>query len=224
MTDLLRAHPDTGKAGEPEDPDNSLVALISGGIDSPVAAWMMMKQGCRIVPVFIDMPPFLGESALQRTNAVIDVLRTYQPDISLRVVADTYIARVREELRVSREERYVCLLCKRRMYRIADKYARSIGAYGIVTGESLGQVASQTLENLAVLHTPGLLPVHRPLIGFDKSEIIDIARKIGTYEPSIMRVSNCCCAVPPKPATRADPDHVRGLENRILDRIGHEVP
>lgn len=210
--------------GFPADTEGSLVMLLSGGIDSPVAAWMMMKRGCRIIPVFIDMPPFLGESALHRTQVVTEVLRRYQPDISLHVVEDTYVARVREAIGGSGDERYLCLLCKRRMYRIAEDYARSVGAKGVVTGESMGQVASQTMKNLAALRLPGMLPVYRPLIGLDKEEIIDIARKIGTYEPSIMPVSNCCCAVPKKPATSADPEQVRRLEERLAGILGEEAP
>ncbi len=215
-----------GKAGGglPADGEGSLVALVSGGIDSPVAAWMMMRRGCRILPLFIDMPPFLGESALQRTQAVTEVLRRYQPAIDLHVVEDTYVARVREAMGGSGDERYLCLLCKRRMYRIAEAYARSVDAKGVVTGESTGQVASQTLKNLAALRLPGMLPVHRPLIGLDKEEIIEIARRIGTYEPSIVPVSNCCCAVPKKPATAADPEEVRRLEERLAGILGEETP
>lgn len=204
-----------GAGGIPLGVEGSLVLLLSGGIDSAVAAWMMMKRGCRIIPVFIDMPPFLGESALERTEAVIRILRGYQPDIQLRVVEDTYVARIREELRSSGDEKFICLLCKRRMYRLAEEVAHETGAKGIVTGESMGQVASQTLENLAVLHAATTMPVYRPLIGLDKREIVDIARKIGTYEPSIMPVSSCCCAVPKKPATRADPEKILNLEGRL---------
>lgn len=210
--------------GVSADNGGPLVMLLSGGIDSPVAAWMMMRRGCRILPVFIDMPPFLGESALHRTQAVTEVLRRYQPDISLHVVEDTYVARVRQAIEGSGNERYLCLLCKRRMYRIAEDYARSVDAKGVVTGESMGQVASQTMKNLAALRLPGMLPIYRPLIGFDKVEIIDIARRIRTYEPSIMPVSNCCCAVPKKPATSADPEQVRRLEERLAGILGEEAP
>jgi len=179
-----------------------------------------MKRGCRIVPVFIDMPPFLGDSALQRVNAVLCVLSEYQPGISLRTIEDTYVARARELLRASGDEKYVCLLCKRRMYRIAEDIAREIHAGGIITGESMGQVASQTLDNLIVLDRVAGLPIYRPLIGFDKTEIITIARKIGTFEPSIMPVSNCCCAVPNRPATRADPQVIEDLEERLAGNTG----
>ena len=204
-----------GAGGIPLGVEGSVVALISGGIDSPVAAWMMMKRGCRVIPFYIDMPPFLGDSALDRVEKIIEILREFQPDIELHVVSDTFIARCRDALRKTGEERYVCLLCKRRMYRLSEELARRVGAKGIVTGESMGQVASQTLDNLAVLHAATTMPVYRPLIGLDKIEIINMARRIGTYETSILPVSSCCCAVPHKPATRADPEKIRRLEEGL---------
>jgi thiamine biosynthesis protein ThiI len=204
-----------GAGGIPPGVEGTVVALISGGIDSPVAAWMMMKRGCRVIPVFVDMPPFLGDSALDRVEKVIGILREYQPDIEIRVITDTYVARARDEVRKTGDERYVCLLCKRRMYRIAEEIAGQAGAKGVVTGESMGQVASQTLDNLFALDAITTLPFYRPLIGLDKSEITLIARKIGTFPASIMPVSSCCCAVPKKPATRADPGLIDRLESRI---------
>ncbi len=204
-----------GAGGIPPGVEGSVVALLSGGIDSPVAAWMMMKRGCRIIPLFVDMPPFLGDSALDRVKNVAGILQEYQPDMDLHVVSDSFVARCRDALRKTEDERHVCLLCKRRMYRLSEELAREVGAKGIVTGESMGQVASQTLDNLAVLHAATSMPVYRPLIGLDKTEIIDMARKIGTYETSILPVSSCCCAVPLKPATRADPEKIRRLEERL---------
>jgi len=209
-----------GPGGLPLGVEGTLVALLSGGIDSAVAIWMMMKRGCRIVPVFIDMPPFLGDSAQKRVEEVLRVLSEYQPGITLHRVEDTYVARARASLGTSREQKYICLLCKRRMYRIAEDLAREVHAGGIITGESMGQVASQTLDNLKVLDRVSGLPIYRPLIGFDKSEIITIARKIGTFEPSIMPVSSCCCAVPNKPATRADPLVIEAIEARLAGNTG----
>ncbi len=209
-----------GPGGLPLGVEGTLVALLSGGIDSAVAIWMMMKRGCRIVPIFVDMPPFLGDSARKRVQAVMDVLSEYQPGIVLQTIEDTYVARARESLRASGDEKYVCLLCKRRMYRIAEEVAREMQAGGIVTGESMGQVASQTLDNLMVLNRVSGIPIYRPLIGFDKSEIVNQARKIGTYEASIMPVSSCCCAVPTRPATSADPLVIDALEKRLSGNTG----
>ncbi|MDD1672822.1 MAG: tRNA 4-thiouridine(8) synthase ThiI [Methanomicrobiales archaeon] len=211
-----------GVGGIPLGVEGALVVLLSGGIDSAVAAWLMMKRGCRIIPVFIDMTPLLGESARDRIHAVLDVLRRYQPDIDFHIIEDRYVAQIQETLRTSHDKKYVCLLCKRRMYRLAEKVARNLGAKGIVTGESMGQVASQTLDNLAVLHEATTMPVYRPLIGLDKTEIIDLARRIGTYEPSILS-SNCCGAVPQKPATKADPGKIRKLEDRLASVIGYDM-
>jgi thiamine biosynthesis protein ThiI len=111
-------------------------------------------------------------------------------------------------------ERYTCLVCKRRMYRLAEAVARDIGAKGIVTGESLGQVASQTLDNLLVLDEAASIPIYRPLIGFDKVEVEKIAREIGTFDASILP-SEGCGAVPRKPATKAKLEEVAKIEEDL---------
>jgi thiamine biosynthesis protein ThiI len=203
-----------GAGGIPLGVEGSLVALVSGGIDSPVAAWMMMKRGCRIIPVFVALEGLLGDDARSRAEEVVEVLRGYQPDIRLRVVPDTFLACAREQLIHRRLERFTCLVCKRRMYRIATALAREEGAKGIVTGESLGQVASQTLDNLSVLDDAADLPVYRPLIGLDKEEITRIARHIGTFGPST-RAAGGCRAVPKKPSTKAALEKIREIEESI---------
>jgi len=200
--------------GLPLGVEGTLVALISGGIDSPVAAWMMMKRGCRIIPLFVNLDDVLDESNYLRSQRVLEALRAYQPDLTLHTVSDSYLSSAQQELIQSGQERYTCLLCKRRMYRIAESFARNIGAKGIVTGESLGQVASQTLDNLLVLNDAAGIPVYRPLIGFDKEEIVRISREIGTFSPSTIRASGCR-AVPHKPATSASLEKVRGIEQRM---------
>ncbi|MDD1716582.1 MAG: THUMP domain-containing protein, partial [Methanolinea sp.] len=167
--------------GLPLGVEGTLVALVSGGIDSPVAAWMMMKRGCRIIPLFVYLEGVLDESNYRRSRRVIEALRAYQPGIDLRTVNDLYLSSAHQELATSGQEKYTCLLCKRRMYRVAESFARSVGAKGIVTGESLGQVASQTLDNLLVLDEAAGIPVYRPLIGFDKEEIVRVSREIGTF-------------------------------------------
>ncbi|MDD2472829.1 MAG: tRNA 4-thiouridine(8) synthase ThiI, partial [Methanoculleus sp.] len=155
------------------------------------------------------------QSNLARTEQVVESLRPYQPDIRLQVVRDSYLASAKKELVRSRLEKYTCLLCKRRMYRIAESFARSVGAKGIVTGESIGQVASQTLDNLMVLTDVATIPVYRPLIGFDKAETIRLAKEIGTYIPSTVRASGCG-AVPKKPSTRAHLEKIREIEERLV--------
>lgn len=202
--------------GLPLGVEGTLVALVSGGIDSPVAAWMMMKRGCRIVPLYVGLEGYLDETNLARTEATVEVLRRYQPDIELLVVEDAYLARARRVLDARGEERYTCLLCKRRMYRIAAEIARREGAKGFVTGESMGQVASQTLDNLAVLTDAATIPVYRPLIAFDKEDAIRLAREIGTFEASIAPACGCG-AVPARPSTAARIEAVRALEEAVGD-------
>lgn len=210
-----------GAGGIPPGVEGTLVALVSGGIDSPVAAFMMMKRGCRIVPLYVGLDHFLDETNLARTAGVVESLRPYQPDIELLVVQDSYLARARQVLEEHEQERHTCLLCKRRMYRIAAEVARKVGAKGFVTGESMGQVASQTLANLEVLTDAATIPVYRPLIGFDKEDIIRLAREIGTFEPSITPAHGCG-AVPKQPATAASIQVVRALEEMVGD-AGEDV-
>jgi len=130
------------------------------------------------------------------------------------VVTDSYLAAAKEELTRRHLEKYTCIFCKRRMYRVATAYADKVGAKGIVTGESLGQVASQTLDNLVVLTDAAMIPIYRPLIGFDKEETIIIAREIGTFEQSTSHASGCK-AVPKGPSTKAKLDTIREIENKL---------
>jgi thiamine biosynthesis protein ThiI len=210
-----------GAGGLPLGVEGSLVALVSGGIDSPVAAWMMMKRGCRIIPVFVALESFLDDDARERAEKVVEVLRMYQPGIRLRVIPDSFLACARKGLVRQGLEKFTCLICKRRMYRIAEAVAREEGAKGVVTGESLGQVASQTLDNLLVLNDTATLPLYRPLIGLDKEEITRMAREIGTFGCSTARVQGCQ-AVPKKPSTSAVLKKVREIEGSLdCDR---EIP
>jgi thiamine biosynthesis protein ThiI len=203
-----------GQGGLPSGTQGTLVALVSGGIDSPVAAYLMMKRGCRILPLMVALEGYLDETAVARAEAVVERLRRYQPDIALHVLHDGYLKQAKKVLRRARQERYTCVLCKRRMYRLAGEYASEHGALGIVTGEALGQVASQTLDNLRVLDDAAPLPVYRPLIGFDKEEIIAIARRIGTFETSISPATGCL-AVPSMPTTKAKLALVREFEHAV---------
>ena len=205
-----------GPGGLPPGTQGTLVALVSGGIDSPVAAYMMMKRGCRILPLMVALDGFLDESVVARAEAVVERLRPYQPDIALHVLKDAYLLRAKEVLRRTGQERYTCVLCKRRMYRLAGAYAAEHGAIGFVTGEALGQVASQTLDNLRVLDDAAPLPVYRPLIGFDKEEIIAIARRIGTFQTSITQTTGCR-AVPSMPTTKAKLELVQEFEAGVDD-------
>lgn len=201
-----------GAGGLPLGVEGKLVALFSGGIDSPVAAWMMMKRGCKIIPLYVDL--FGDQTTLDRAEAVVEVLRRYQPEIELMVVRDEFLEAAREKLASAGHERYTCLVCKRRMYRIAESVANELGVKGIVTGESLGQVASQTLDNLYVLDNAVTIPIYRPLIGFDKVDAERIAREIGTFQPSTMPAGGCR-AVPHKPSTKADLAKLLSIEESL---------
>jgi len=158
-----------GAGGIPLGVEGKVVSLFSGGIDSPVATWMMMKRGCEVIPIYFDISPFADEEARRRAERVAEVLAEYQPSFRLRVEKHgNFLNRVKNFLTPKGLERYTCILCKRRMYKVAEKLAVKEGAKGLVTGENLGQVASQTLDNLSVLDGACELPVFRPLIGFDK--------------------------------------------------------
>ena len=209
--------------GLPLGVEGTLVALVSGGIDSPVAAWMMMKRGCRIIPVFVALDTFLDETTLARAERVVETLARYQPGIRLKVIRDGYLAAAKEELIKKHFEKYTCIFCKRRMYRIATAFALQNGAKGIVTGESIGQVASQTLDNLMVLtDAASEVPIYRPLIGFDKEDAIRIAREIGTFTESISPASGCK-AVPAGPSTKAKLELIKEIEGK-LEATGMSLP
>lgn len=210
-----------GPGGVPEGASGTLVALHSGGIDSPVAMYMMMKRGCIIHPVYIKIAPFHDDSSEERARLIVDHLKKYQPDLALRVIDDAHVYSTRMELKKRSLEKYACVLCKRYLYRVAEKIAEETGAKGIVTGESLAQVASQTLDNLFVLDDAVSIPVYRPLIGFDKEETIEMAKKIGTYDLSILQVPSCCCAIPFKPATTSKREKISDIESE-LERTHHE--
>ena len=200
-----------GVGGLPVSSQGNVVALLSGGIDSPVAAYLMMKRGCKVFPVFLDNKPYTDYRARKRAIAVTKKLAEFSPRVELRVVPFGRILRTFVE---KAPRKLTCVLCKRAMFRIAEKIAKRAKAEAIVTGESLGQVASQTLPNLRVLDEACELPVMRPLIGMDKVEIERIARQIGTFEISTRLVAGCS-AVPRYPETKAELTDVRKAEESL---------
>ncbi len=204
-----------GVGGIPVGVEGRLVSLFSGGIDSPVATWMMMKRGCEVIPIYFDCSPFTDETTLQRAREVEGILKGYWPDFELRIVEHgSFLKRVKDVLKERGLESYTCVLCKRRMLKVAEEVAKDEGAKGIVTGDSLGQVASQTLDNLMVVEMACDLPVYRPLIGMDKEEVVKLARKIGTFDASAKRVKECG-AVPKRPTTKAKLEKVLELEEML---------
>lgn len=171
------------------------VVLLSGGIDSPVAAVLAMKRGVKITCVHFSSPPYTNEQSLQKVLDLTKVLQQYDRDIKLY---DVHFSELQLEIGKACEDRFGVTLLRRMMLRMASKIAKEKKAKVLITGESLGQVASQTLSSMAVTDQTVEDLILRPLITFDKTEIIDIARKIGTYEISILPYEDCCVIFLPK--------------------------
>jgi thiamine biosynthesis protein ThiI len=202
-----------GPGGLPLGTQGKVVALISGGIDSPVAAWLMMKRGVGIIPLHFSSNQV--ETAKARDN--VAMLNRYAYGWRLRPVILSHAQTVEpwvQRLAQVGEERWTCLFCKRAMLAQAERLAEELGAQGIVMGDNLGQVASQTLDNLEVVSYGLSKPVHRPLIGLDKTDIMDLARRIGTYSVST-RESEACPYVPDRPLTRGSVEKLKVLLDRV---------
>ncbi len=209
FTEIMR-----GSGGFPLGVQPKLVCLLSGGIDSPVACWLVMKRGCPIIPIYFDNSPFTSSEATERVLDVAKVLFDWAIGLPREIYVIKHGKNLAEIIRKCPRE-FTCILCKRMMYRIAERIADMEKAEGIVTGESIGEQASQTLRNLRVLNQAATkYPVHRPLLGFDKVEIENIARKIGTYEVSARDVGKCTAA-PPKPSTKARINEVVKAEENL---------
>jgi thiamine biosynthesis protein ThiI len=184
-----------GAGGLPVGTVGRVVVLFSGGIDSPVAAWMAMKRGCAAVLLAFHSYPWVGQGFERKVEALARVLARFQPRTRL-VLAP--LAEIQVAVRDSAPSPYRTVLYRRMMQRIAGRLARVERAGAVVTGESLGQVASQTLPNLTLIEEAGDLPVLRPLIGLDKTEIIERARRIGTFALSIANEPDCCTVFQPE--------------------------
>ncbi|NJF24305.1 tRNA uracil 4-sulfurtransferase ThiI [Thermococcus sp. Bubb.Bath] len=173
-----------GWGGLPIGTQGKVVALLSGGIDSPVAAFLMMKRGVEVIPVHI----YMGEKTLEKVRRIWNQLKKYGygGKGELVVVKSQNREEMLRKVKELKKEKYTCVLCKFMMVKHADRIAKEFGAKGIVMGDSLGQVASQTLENMYIVSQASDLPIYRPLIGLDKEEITEIAKKIGTFELSTL--------------------------------------
>ncbi len=193
-----------GAGGLPVGTVGRVAALLSGGIDSPVAAWMAMKRGCEVVFISFHSYPYIGASFLQKIQRLVRRLSPWQGPSVLYTVP---FAEIQLAVRDRGQESYRTVLYRRMMQRIGSALAGREAASALVTGESLGQVASQTLENLICIGAASDLPVLRPLIAFDKQEAIELARRIGTYELSIEHEPDCCTLFQPqRPVLRARRD------------------
>ena len=184
-----------GAGGLPVSTVGRVIVLLSGGIDSPVAAWMAMKRGCAAVLLSFHSYPWVGQGFERKVERLARVLARFQPRTRL-VLAP--LAEIQLAIKERAPAPYRTVLYRRMMQRIAGRLARAERAGAVVTGESLGQVASQTLPNLSLIEEAGDLTVLRPLIGLDKNEIIALARRIGTFELSIENEPDCCTVFQPE--------------------------
>ena len=187
--------------------------LISGGIDSPVAGYMMCKRGMKLNCLHFHSFPYTGEAAKEKVIELTKKIGEYNGGIHLHVVSFTHI---QEEIHKHCPEEYMITLMRRFMMRIAERFAKEYGDQAIVTGESLGQVASQTIESITSSNSVVTMPVLRPLIAFDKLDIIEISKKIDTYDTSILPYEDCCTVFLPKyPSIKPNLERVKKAESRL---------
>lgn len=199
-----------GLGGFPLGVIGKAMLLMSGGIDSPVAAYLMMKRGIKIEAVHFASPPYTSEGAIQKVKDLLKVLAGIQEEIKLIIIPFT---KLQEKIYESKDESYNITIMRRMMYRIAEKEAIMNNCLALCGGESIGQVASQTLESMATINEVVKLPMIRPLAIFDKLDIIDIAKKIGTYDISIRPFIDCCTIFTPKnPTTRPSIKRAESIE------------
>jgi thiamine biosynthesis protein ThiI len=204
-----------GFGGLPLGTNGKGMALLSGGIDSPVATWLMAKRGMRIEAVHYHSYPYTSGRAKEKVMELASILADYCGELRMHVVN---LLPAQESIAKHCPAELMTILVRRFMMRIAERIARDTGAGMLITGESLGQVASQTAESIVVTDAVCEMPVMRPLIALDKTDIIDLAREIGTYEKSIEPYEDCCTVFLPKhPATKPKLAHVEAAEAAIPD-------
>lgn len=209
----IHGAPLPGAGGLPVGSGGNAVTLLSGGIDSPVATYMIAKRGVHMIPVHFFSFPYTSELAKQKVLDLAEVLTGYCGRLTVEVVPFTHI---QTEIRDKCPEEYFTLIMRRFMMRIAQRIADQNGAKAIVTGENLGQVASQTMEAMECTQAVCRSPVLRPLIGFDKEEIVRRARKIGTFELSTLPYEDCCTVFTPRhPRTRPRVEAVEEAESAL---------
>ena len=202
-----------GAGGLPVGVGGRMVSLLSGGIDSPVSTYMIAKRGVSVIPVHFFTHPYTSELAKEKVITLARYLTKYCGRLMVEIVPFTKIS---EEITKKCNDGYVTVVMRRFMMRIAEKIADFNGCTAIVTGDNLGQVASQTAQALAAVEESVNIPVLRPVIALDKREIIDIARKIGTYETSILPYEDCCTVFTPRrPRTKPGINEVLAQENGL---------
>lgn len=206
-----------GPGGMPVGTNGQAMLLLSGGIDSPVAGYMIAKRGVKIDAVYFHAPPYTSERAKQKVVDLAKLVARYSGPIRLHVVNFTEIQLYIYE-KCPHDE--LTIIMRRYMMKLAEMFARQDGCLGLITGESIGQVASQTMHSLAVTNEVCTMPVFRPLIGFDKQEIVDVSEKIGTYETSVLPYEDCCTIFVAKhPVTKPNLNIIRRSETHLADKI-----
>lgn len=210
-----------GPGGMPVGTNGKAMLLLSGGIDSPVAGYMIAKRGVKIDAVYFHAPPYTSDRAKQKVVDLAKLVARYSGPMDLHVVNFTDIQLYIYE-KCPHEE--LTIIMRRYMMRIAQAIAEKNGAIGLITGESIGQVASQTLQSLAATNEVCTMPVYRPVIGFDKQEIVDVSEKIGTYETSIQPFEDCCTIFVAKhPVTKPNINVIRNSERHLEEKIDELV-
>lgn len=202
-----------GAGGMPIGSSGRGLLLLSGGIDSPVAGFMMAKRGMTVDALHFESFPYTSERARDKVLALAQKVTEYSDCMYVHVISLTH---VQEEIKNKCCEDYFTLLLRRFMMKLASRTAEKCHCGALITGESLGQVASQTMQAIGVTDCMTTLPVFRPCIGMDKEEIVQIARKIGTYDTSILPFEDCCTVFTPKhPKTKPDPEKVEAEEKKL---------
>lgn len=206
-----------GPGGMPVGTNGSAMLLLSGGIDSPVAGYMIAKRGVKIDAVYFHAPPYTSDRAKQKVVDLARLVARYSGPIRLHVVNFTDIQLYIYD-QCPHEE--LTIIMRRYMMRIAEHFAKESGCLGLITGESIGQVASQTLQSLAATNEVCTIPVYRPVIGFDKQEIVEISRKINTFETSIQPFEDCCTIFVAKhPVTKPNLNVIHRSEKKLDEKI-----
>ena len=206
-----------GPGGMPIGTNGRAMLLLSGGIDSPVAGYMIAKRGVTVEAVYFHAPPYTSERAKQKVIDLAQIVSQYAGPINLHIVNFTDIQLYIYE-NCPHEE--LIIIMRRYMMKIAERIGRGNQAMALITGESIGQVASQTVQSLVTTNEVCTMPVFRPLIGFDKQEIVEIAEKIGSYETSIQPYEDCCTIFVAKhPVTKPDLDHIHQSEEKLSEKI-----
>lgn len=206
-----------GPGGMPVGSAGRAMLLLSGGIDSPVAGYMIAKRGVKIDAVYFHAPPYTSERAKQKVIDLAKILAKYTGPIRLHIVNFT-------DIQLSIYEKcphdQLTIIMRRYMMKLAEHFAREDEDLGLITGESIGQVASQTMQSMAVTNEVCTMPVYRPLVGFDKQDIVDIALKIGTYETSILPYEDCCTIFVAKhPVTKPNLKSIHKSETHLAEKI-----